>query len=158
MAPILFLTIALLFGQYSFRVSCSASPNLAVLVSSHCLLCRFMEFIRWLGFNSRHAFLGALRSVLRCFPRACAKLACSIVCLLVSHLILLISYCTKYWFIVALCLSFWCIYSYIGWDKRTPFDLQKLKRNQCRILCRVFQWSFAFYFIAEYCNILYGPL
>jgi len=160
-APVLFL--ALSFSSWSvipFDEYVLTSPNLAILVFlAFSSLSVYGILLGGWASNSRYAFLGALRSASQMISyELVLSLLVLVVCILAQtfNFIDIVNQQHNMWFIVPL-LPFALIYkvSILAETNRTPFDLPEAEAELVAgYSVEYSSGPFAFYFIAEYCNLI----
>jgi len=161
LAPILFLSLA--FSSWSvipFEFHVVSSPNQGVLMFL-CFSSLSVYGILLGGWasNSRYAFLGSLRSASQMLSyELVLSLLVLLVCLLGQSLNLsdLAIAQQKIWFLIPLS-PFFIMYliAILAETNRTPFDLPEAEAELVSGYSTEYSSGpFAFYFIAEYCNII----
>lgn len=160
-SPVLFL--ALSFASWSvipFEYHLLASPNLAILVFlAFSSLSVYGILLGGWSSNSRYAFLGALRSASQMISyELVLSLLILLVCILSQsfNFIDIVESQTTIWFFIPL-LPFVLIYmiAVLAETNRTPFDLPEAEAELVAgYSVEYSSGPFAFYFIAEYCNLI----
>jgi len=160
-APVLFL--ALSFSSWvviPFGRTAVASPNLAVLVFlAFSSLSVYGILLGGWASNSRYAFLGALRSASQMISyELVLSLLVLLVCILAQsyNFIDIVNRQQTMWFVIPL-IPFALIYkvSILAETNRTPFDLPEAEAELVAgYSVEYSSGPFAFYFIAEYCNLI----
>jgi len=161
LAPILFLTIS--FATWSvipFEFHSVSSPNQGILCFlAFSSLSVYGILLGGWASNSRYAFLGALRSASQMLSyELVLSLLVLLVCLLGQSLNItdLALPQTSIWFIIPL-FPFFIMYiiAILAETNRTPFDLPEAEAELVAgYSVEYSSGPFAFYFIAEYCNII----
>ena len=160
-SPVLFLGLS--FASWSvipFETHYLASPNLAILVFlAFSSLSVYGVLLGGWASNSRYAFLGALRSASQMISyELVLSLLILLVCILSQsfNFIDIVIAQTTIWFFVPL-LPFVLIYmiAILAETNRTPFDLPEAEAELVAgYSVEYSSGPFAFYFIAEYCNLI----
>jgi len=160
-APILFLSLSFsLWSVIPFESHVLASPNLAVLVFlTFSSLSVYGILLGGWASNSRYAFLGALRSASQMISyELVLGLLILLVCINANtfNLIDIVNTQRSVWFIFPLIALFpLFITAILAETNRTPFDLPEAEAELVAGYSVEFSSApFAFYFIAEYCNLI----
>jgi len=160
-SPVLFL--ALSFASWSvipFETHYLASPNLAILVFlAFSSLSVYGILLGGWASNSRYAFLGALRSASQMISyELVLSLLILFVCILSQsfNFVDIVVAQSTIWFFIPL-MPFVLIYmiAILAETNRTPFDLPEAEAELVAgYSVEYSSGPFAFYFIAEYCNLI----
>jgi NADH-quinone oxidoreductase subunit H len=161
LAPILFLTIS--FSTWSvipFEFHAISSPNQQILCFlAFSSLSVYGVLLGGWASNSRYAFLGAIRSASQMLSY---ELVLSLIVLLVCILGQSLNFTDiavsqkTIWYVIPL-LPFFLMYliAILAETNRTPFDLPEAEAELVAgYSVEYSSGPFAFYFIAEYCNII----
>jgi NADH-quinone oxidoreductase subunit H len=164
MAPILFLTISFtIWSIIPFETHAVASPNLGVLCFlAFSSLSVYGILLGGWASNSRYAFLGALRSASQMLSyELVLSLLVLLVCLLAQSLNFTDIVVSQNIYFVVTLLPFTLMYiiAILAETNRTPFDLPEAEAELVAgYSVEYSSGPFAFYFIAEYCNIIIWSL
>jgi NADH-quinone oxidoreductase subunit H len=160
-SPMLFLSLS--FATWSvipFEEHYVASPNLTILVFlAFSSLSVYGILLGGWASNSRYAFLGALRSASQMISyELVLSLLILLVCILAQsfNFIDIVNAQTTIWFILPLA-PFALVYmiAILAETNRTPFDLPEAEAELVAgYSVEYSSGPFAFYFIAEYCNLI----
>jgi len=160
-APILFLSLSFsLWSVIPFETHVVASPNLAILVFlTFSSLSVYGILLGGWASNSRYAFLGALRSASQMISyELVLGLLILLVCIHANtfNFIDIVNSQRSVWFIFPLIAYFpLFITAILAETNRTPFDLPEAEAELVAGYSVEFSSApFAFYFIAEYCNLI----
>lgn len=160
-SPLLFLSLSFsLWSVIPFETFVVASPNLAVLVFlAFSSLSVYGILLGGWSSNSRYAFLGALRSASQMISyELVLGLLILIVCILAQsfNFIDIVNSQSKMWAVFPLA-PFFLIFmiAVLAETNRTPFDLPEAEAELVAGYSVEYSSApFAFYFIAEYCNLI----
>eukprot|EP00026_Physarum_polycephalum_P003829 Phypoly_transcript_03845.p2 GENE.Phypoly_transcript_03845~~Phypoly_transcript_03845.p2 ORF type:complete len:335 (-),score=-20.87 Phypoly_transcript_03845:1331-2206(-) len=161
LSPVLFLSLS--FASWSvipFEEHYVASPNLTILVFlAFSSLSVYGILLGGWASNSRYAFLGALRSASQMISyELVLSLLILLVCILAQsfNFVDIVNAQTITWFIIPLA-PFALVYfvAILAETNRTPFDLPEAEAELVAgYSVEYSSGPFAFYFIAEYCNLI----
>jgi NADH-quinone oxidoreductase subunit H len=160
-SPLLFLSLSLAtWCIIPFEIHNVASPNLAILVFlSFSSLAVYGILLGGWSSNSRYAFLGALRSASQMISyELVLSLLVLLVCILAQsfNMIDIVLSQITIWYCIPLA-PFVLIYmiAVLAETNRTPFDLPEAEAELVAGYSVEYSSApFAFYFIAEYCNLI----
>lgn len=161
LSPVLFLSLSFVtWSVMPFEEYYVASPNLTVLVFlSFSSLSVYGILLGGWASNSRYAFLGALRSASQMISyELVLSLLVLLVCILAQsfNFIDIVNAQTTIWFIVPLApFALMYFIAILAETNRTPFDLPEAEAELVAgYSVEYSSGPFAFYFIAEYCNMI----
>jgi NADH-quinone oxidoreductase subunit H len=161
LSPVLFLSLSFAtWAVIPFEEYYVASPNLTVLVFlAFSSLSVYGILLGGWSSNSRYAFLGALRSASQMISyELVLSLLVLLVCILAQsfNFVDIVNSQTTTWFIIPLA-PFALVYfiAVLAETNRTPFDLPEAEAELVAgYSVEYSSGPFAFYFIAEYCNLI----
>jgi NADH-quinone oxidoreductase subunit H len=161
LSPVIFLSLSFsIWSVIPFEYHFVASPNLAILVFlSFSSLSVYGILLGGWASNSRYAFLGALRSASQMISyELVLSLLVLLVCILAqsfNFVDIVIAQSTSWYFLPLMPFVFLYSIAVLAETNRTPFDLPEAEAELVAGYSVEYSSApFAFYFIAEYCNLI----